>query len=539
MDELYKKGFGLGADDEEEEENDGSLAKKAMELLEHDKQRYAPKLKQKKFRANIPSMMEICCNGVEVLRLRNLLVRALIQREALLKIYASQMKSMSKDYKPNFKDYGFNFETFQKGAGSKWKDYVDSGPGLRNSVAKAGLAIGEFDPSLVSCLNFSDPESYKALICPLGLEELRCVLRYEQMNLQFLIVAVRTNQILLDNGMRQLAEMDLLIRGYAVANPVQEFQANIHELTVKRLPEERRNINFTIQTTTGDYAFNILTRKHKSKDVVEKIFQKVRQSVVNNCNDKVEVILRQLRTCRMMLCHDFCEEMQGVLCQDSLRLELLQETSEMRRRAYLLPRESMVHKLPFPKDGEHQYAAYKEEIKDDSYQTFFFNKEADRIGSYWAVPSFAEVMAIEQQLDEFKLYNLQDLYKFDLADPSGGDINDPDRPLPEFYVNDQEGLIKKRLPKVSVLDVKQSRDNMQERLRFVQFQEGFTYKDNTALQYLYYMRQFQNLFDLEFFVHKLPSKTFSIGGLEQQVMSGLPFWDESDESFFDDSDEYL
>ena len=26
--------------------------------------------------------------------------------------------------------------------------------------------------------------------------------------------------------------------------------------------------------------------------LVEKIFQKVRQSVVNNCNDKVEVILR-------------------------------------------------------------------------------------------------------------------------------------------------------------------------------------------------------------------------------------------------------
>ena len=117
---------------------------------------------------------------------------------------------------------------------------------MRNSVAKAGLAIGEFDPSLVSCLNFSDPESYKALICPLGLEELRCVLRYEEMNLQFLIVAVRTNQILLDNGMRQLAEMDLLIRGYAVANPVQEFQANIHELTIKRLPEERRNVNFSI-----------------------------------------------------------------------------------------------------------------------------------------------------------------------------------------------------------------------------------------------------------------------------------------------------
>ena len=66
------------------------------------------------------------------------------------------------------------------------------------------------------------------------------------MNLQALIVAVRTNQIVLDNGMRQLAEMDLLIKGVTVANPVQEFQANLHELTVKRLPDERRNVNFAL-----------------------------------------------------------------------------------------------------------------------------------------------------------------------------------------------------------------------------------------------------------------------------------------------------
>ena len=123
---------------------------------------------------------------------------------------------------------------------------MDWGPGLRNSVAKSGLAIGEFDPSMVSCINFADSECYKALVCPLGLEELRCILRYEEMNLQALIVATRTNQILLDNGMRQLAEMDLLIKGFTVANPVQEFQANLHELTVKRLPDERRNVNFAL-----------------------------------------------------------------------------------------------------------------------------------------------------------------------------------------------------------------------------------------------------------------------------------------------------
>ena len=221
---------------------------------------------------------------------------------------------------------------------------------------------------MVSCINFADSECYKALVCPLGLEELRCILRYEEMNLQALIVATRTNQILLDNGMRQLAEMDLLIKGFTVANPVQEFQANLHELTVKRLPDERRNVNFALQSQAGDKAFNILARKARSKEMIEKLFQKVRQSVVNNCNDKVEVILRQLRTCRLMLCHDFCEEMQGALCLDGLKLELLHETTEMRRRAYLLPREAMVHKLPMAKHGEHQYAAYKEELKDDSFQ---------------------------------------------------------------------------------------------------------------------------------------------------------------------------
>ena len=48
--------------------------------------------------------------------------------------------------------------------------------------------------------------------------------------------------------------------------------------------------------------------------------------------------------------------------------ELLHETNEMRRRAYLLPREAMVHKLPMAKHGEHQFAAYKEELKDVSFQ---------------------------------------------------------------------------------------------------------------------------------------------------------------------------
>ena len=70
-----------------------------------------PRLKAKKFRPNMPSLLEISCNAVEVLRLRHLLIDALIQREDLSNVYRSQMEAMAKDGRINFKDC-FNFSTF-------------------------------------------------------------------------------------------------------------------------------------------------------------------------------------------------------------------------------------------------------------------------------------------------------------------------------------------------------------------------------------------------------------------------------------------
>ena len=43
-----------------------------------------------------------------------------------------------------------------------------------------------------------------------------------------------------------------------------------------------------------------------------------------------------------------------------------------------------------------------------------------------------------------------------------------------------------------------------------------------------------NLFDLEFFQNKLASNAFTIATIEKHVLSGLPFWDESDDALFDE-----
>jgi hypothetical protein len=61
------------------------------------------------------------------------------------------------------------------------------------TIIKTELSVKEFDPTLTSILNFTDPEAFKALVCPLGLEEFRTVVRYELLNLHLLIVGVRHN----------------------------------------------------------------------------------------------------------------------------------------------------------------------------------------------------------------------------------------------------------------------------------------------------------------------------------------------------------
>lgn len=140
-----------------------------------------------------------------------------------------------------------------------------------------------------------------------------------------------------------------------------------------------------------------MQRKSRSREPIEKLFQKIRLNVVKNCNDKTESLLRQLRSCRVVLAHDYLQELTGQVCLDFLKLELMHESTEMRRRAYLLPRESMVHRLPVSKDGEHQFAAYREEESDDAPKVTLYSSENKRINSFWVVPSFAEILSLENE----------------------------------------------------------------------------------------------------------------------------------------------
>jgi len=186
---------------------------------------------------------------------------------------------MGKESKIFFKD-AFNFETHLNG-GENWKNFVDSGPGM-DTFVNTELSVKEFDPTLTAVLNFADPEAFKALVCPLGLEELRAVVRYELVNLQMLVVAVRHNQVLLDNSMRQLSEMTLFEKGYLVTAPAWDILAkiqgtNLLEANLKKMPEiERRNIKSRIVDKVSRCCFSIIAKKLRPKDTVESSYKKIR-----------------------------------------------------------------------------------------------------------------------------------------------------------------------------------------------------------------------------------------------------------------------
>jgi len=86
-------------------------------------------------------------------------------------------------------------------------NFVDDGPA---SMIEIELAVNEIDPVMASNMNFRNQDAFKMMITNSGLEEVRMVLHYQMMQKQALIVATRSNQILMDVHLRAEKELTLV-----------------------------------------------------------------------------------------------------------------------------------------------------------------------------------------------------------------------------------------------------------------------------------------------------------------------------------------
>lgn len=86
---------------------------------------------------------------------------------------------------------------------------VDLNDGINLKFSTA-LPFMEFDRSLAANLDFKSESCIKVLCTDLGVEELRAILQLQLAHLHLLIVAVKTNQLLIDKPLRGLAELELI-----------------------------------------------------------------------------------------------------------------------------------------------------------------------------------------------------------------------------------------------------------------------------------------------------------------------------------------
>jgi len=69
-----------------------------------------------------------------------------------------------------------------------------------------------------------------------------------------------------------------------------------------------------------------------------------------------------------------------------------------------------------------------------------------------------------------------------------------------------------------------------EKGRLVNIHNSLNFKQCPIFDYLSYFSALQKFFELEFFMNKVGSVSESVAGLELHCLSGLQFWEDSDES---------
>lgn len=120
-----------------------------------------------------PSMLELACNTVEVVRLRNDLIQIQHEVNLLSKIYEEQLQ---KTNKTTWKLMGHDPIPFEIQSVAKDNvNYVDKNDG---SKLEFGIEIQEFDSNIMACMNFRSESCIKALMIHLGVEELRALVHY-------------------------------------------------------------------------------------------------------------------------------------------------------------------------------------------------------------------------------------------------------------------------------------------------------------------------------------------------------------------------
>lgn len=129
-----------------------------------------------------------------------------------------------------------------------------------------GLAVKEYDPSLLANFNFRNPDSVKLNITDAGLEEVRSVLMYQLLQKHLLIVATRANQSMIDSSMKAITELELLQKlSISLPNSTFDihsvFSRNADSLSSSMMREAKLKFGQNMSNSIANVFYSITMKK--------------------------------------------------------------------------------------------------------------------------------------------------------------------------------------------------------------------------------------------------------------------------------------
>jgi len=139
-------------------------------------------------------------------------------------------------------------------------------------------------------------------------------------------------------------------------------------------------------------------------------------------------------------------------------------------------------------------------------------------------------MEMDVDVEAFKRVNMPKNLVYDLGVPA-------EKTLPEFICPDPLAKVKEKIQKITLNNSRDVDAIYKDKGRLVEFDQAYDYNScGKAPIILSYFKSISNIFDLEFFTNKLGSSANTASNVEKMVLSGVPFWEDGDDSLFADMD---
>ena len=306
-------------------------------------------IKRRKYRkVQAPSLLRVCCNIMEAVRLREHLIDLVFETGVVSGLYGEQRRLVNKGSEEPILADSIHFESFSGLSQSEF-DFVEHGYNLRAPKAQFGnLAFLEFDVSLKNCLLWSSIPAAKCYFLNQGLEELRAITAYQAMHTQALIVAVQHNHAIMEYHLRATAELagvaskdepPFLVpnRVANVDNVLSRSGDNINQDGLKR---ERDKLKTNLVKEVADIFMLVNKKKARSRVQVAKKLQIFHNKIAQKVKGYAK--LRLLRSYKLKLLHAYCHDILREVYHDALKVQAFELRNALARAQFQMPSNSLV-----------------------------------------------------------------------------------------------------------------------------------------------------------------------------------------------------